>query len=122
MNLFVSILTRILLKSIPVTSEFVMIYIEGPMSKFNISQLGGVHISARSLLDIKLIWFLAISLAYPSGDEEGVFFWFKLFLPAFAGPNGGGGTAPCGKNSPRSFWVARDPELIRRLASRSRGT
>jgi hypothetical protein len=34
--------------------------------------MGGVHIGARALLDINL----AISLAYPSG-EEGVFYKFK---------------------------------------------
>ncbi len=39
---------------------------------------------------------LAISLPYPSG-ERGVFYKFKLFLPAVAGlEEGGGKSAPCG--------------------------
>jgi hypothetical protein len=34
---------------------------------------------------------LAISLTYPSGEEEDIFYSFKLFLPAFATLRGGGG-------------------------------
>ncbi len=48
------------------------------------------------------IWFgLAIILAYPS-REIGIFYSFKLFLPAFTALRGTGGregAAPCG-NSP----------------------
>jgi hypothetical protein len=40
--------------------------------------VGGVHIGARALLDIEL----AISLAYPSG-EEGYFTSFKYFFTSF---------------------------------------
>jgi hypothetical protein len=58
---------------------------------------GGVHIGEKALLDI--IWYdLAISLAYPSGDEEGFFLkWFLPALDALRGWGGGGGkSAPCG--------------------------
>jgi hypothetical protein len=42
------------------------------MSKFSNSVYRGVHIGPRELLDINL-YGLAISLAYPSGEEGGVF-------------------------------------------------
>ncbi len=40
------------------------------------------------------LWYgLAVSLAYPSGEQRGVISSFKLFLPAFATLKDGGGGA-----------------------------
>jgi hypothetical protein len=52
--------------------------------------LGGVHIGARALLDINLIWF-GYTLGYPTGEEGDIFtrsndFYLRL--------EGGGGSAP----------------------------
>ncbi len=38
---------------------------------------------------------LAVSLAYPSGEERGVISSFKLFLPVFATLSARGDSAPC---------------------------
>ncbi len=42
---------------------------------------------------------LAISLAYPGGEER-IIYLLKFYLPAFAAPieKGGGESAPCGCN------------------------
>jgi hypothetical protein len=50
--------------------------------------IGRVNIGARALFDINLIWFGYIA-RYPGG-EEGVFYLFKLVLPAFAALRGRG--------------------------------
>ncbi len=73
---------------------------EGPLSYCSsaLSLIGGVHIGARALLDINLIWFGYIACLSQWGEGGGGFYSFKLFLPAFAAlrGGGGGGAAPQG--------------------------
>ncbi len=38
-----------------------------------------------------MVW---LSLTYPSGEEGGIFYSFKWFLPAFVALRGGGGGGP----------------------------
>jgi hypothetical protein len=45
--------------------------LEGPLSSA-LSVIGGVHIGAKALHVLNLIW-LALSLSYPSGEEGGNF-------------------------------------------------
>ncbi len=54
------------------------------------------------MLDPKLICFLPISLAYPSGEGGGDIFLFRWFLPAVPGlEEGGGGRHPVQKTD----WI-----------------
>jgi hypothetical protein len=46
--------------------------------------IGGVHIGARALLDINLIW-LAISLAHPSGEEGGDILLVQMIFILYIG-------------------------------------
>ncbi len=62
------------------------------------SLIEGVHTGTIALLD-KILYGFAISLAYPSGEEEGVYS-SKWFLPSSLRLEGGrvGGSAPCVAN------------------------
>ncbi len=51
--------------------------------------IGGVHVGARALLDIKCIWLGYIARLSQCGGE-GVFYSFTGFLPAFAALRGRG--------------------------------
>jgi hypothetical protein len=49
--------------------------------------IGKVHIGARALLDIDMVW---LSLAYPIGEKGGKIYSFKLFIHVVASLRGGG--------------------------------
>jgi hypothetical protein len=73
-----------------------MIDVEGPLryGSSEISLIGGVHIGARALLDINLIWFGYIARISP---WEGGGYFTRLndfYLPSLQIKGGGGGQHP----------------------------
>jgi hypothetical protein len=63
-----------------------------------LSFIGGVYIGARALLEINLIYcILAISLAYPSGEEWGLLHVQMIYLPSRLEEGGRGVSTLCEK-------------------------
>ncbi len=91
----------------------VMIEIYCPLRKFSISLTGEVHIGARALLDILLIW-LGFIACLSQWEGEGFFTCSNEdYLSAFAAPRGswGVGSAPFGSGPPTPV-LSRCPHLL----------
>ncbi len=85
-----------------------------------LSFIGVVHINARALLYINLIWFGNIARLSQWGEEEEDNFLVQMVLPAVAMCRGGGGggsaPAPCGGTQccgSGSGFIFLDPEPFR---------
>ncbi len=83
-----------------------------------LSFIGRVHIGARALLDINLVWLYRSALAYPSGEEEpegggGGILIVQIISTCLRFVKGGGWSAACGRD-PEKLYQLANPLILER--------